>query len=228
MAKKIYESATIELVDGTQLYITPLKLKYLRDFMDVFEEIRTAETENDAMYNLSRCVAVAMRQYCPTIVTAEDVEDNVDLQTMYKILDIAGGIKMQKKEEPESGVKEQAKSSKGAWEDLDLVALESEVFLLGIWRDYEELETSLSMPELMATLNTKRDLDYNDKKFLAAIQGVDLDKQSGNQNAWEEMKARVFSGGGTGDPNDVVALQGANAQKAGFGIGMGLSYQKID
>jgi translation initiation factor 1 (eIF-1/SUI1) len=80
----------------------------------------------------------------------------------------------------------------------------------------------------MATLNTKRDLEYNDKKFLAAIQGVDLDKQSGNQNAWEEMKARVFSNGGTADPNDVVALQGANAQKAGFGIGMGLSYQKID
>ena len=59
---------------------------------------------------------------------------------------------------------------------------------------------------------------------MAAIQGVDLDKQSGNQNAWEEMKARVFSGKSKANPNDVTALQGYNAQKAGFGIGMGLSY----
>jgi hypothetical protein len=226
VAKKIYESATINLVDGTELFITPLKLKYLRDFMDVFEEIRLANSEGDAMYKLSKCVAVAMRQYYPQIKTAEDVEDNVDLQTVYKVMDIAGGIKMRQQES--ENVKDQAKNAKGSWEDLDLVALESEVFLLGIWKDYADLEESLSMPELMATLNTKRDLEYNDKKFLAAIQGVDLDKQSGNQNAWEEMKARVFSNGGTADPNDVVALQGANAQKAGFGIGMGLSYQKID
>jgi hypothetical protein len=226
VAKKIYESATINLVDGTELFITPLKLKYLRDFMDVFEEIRVANSEGDAMYKLSKCVAVAMRQYYPQIKTAEDVEDSVDLQTVYKIMDIAGGIKMRQQES--ENVKDQANNAKGSWEDLDLVALESEVFLLGIWKDYADLEESLSMPELMATLNTKRDLEYNDKKFLAAIQGVDLDKQSGNQNAWEEMKARVFSNGGTADPNDVVALQGANAQKAGFGIGMGLSYQKID
>jgi hypothetical protein len=59
------------------------------------------------------------------------------------------------------------------------------------------------------------------------MQGVDLDKQSGKQNAWEEMKARVFSGGKASNANDVVALQGANAQKAGFGIGMGLSYEKL-
>jgi hypothetical protein len=30
------------------------------------------------------------------------------------------------------------------------------------------------------------------------------------------------------DSKDIVALQGINAQKAGFGIGMGLEYEKID
>ena len=38
------------------------------------------------------------------------------------------------------------------------------------------------------------------------------------------MKARVFSGGKATDSNDVLALQGVTAQKAGFGIGMGLDY----
>jgi hypothetical protein len=42
------------------------------------------------------------------------------------------------------------------------------------------------------------------------------------------MKARVFSGGQAADSKDIVALQGVNAQKAGFGIGMGLDYEKID
>jgi hypothetical protein len=39
------------------------------------------------------------------------------------------------------------------------------------------------------------------------------------------MKARVFSGGATSDSNDVLALQGVNAEKAGFGIGFGLDYE---
>jgi hypothetical protein len=41
------------------------------------------------------------------------------------------------------------------------------------------------------------------------------------------MKARVFSGGKAKDGNDVLALQGVNAQKAGFGIGMGLGYEDL-
>lgn len=225
MATKIYESAIISLVDGTEIYITPLKIRYLREFMDAFEELKVVD-EQDSMSKLANCVRVAMKQYYPKIKTVDDVEDSLDLGTMYKILDIAAGIKLN--EESEESVKKQANSSEGSWEKLDLAALESEVFLIGIWKDYAELELSLSMPELTSTLTTKRELDYNEKKFFAAIQGVDLDKQSGKQNAWEEMKARVFSKGGTQDPNDVIALQGANAQKAGFGIGMGLSYTKID
>ncbi len=42
------------------------------------------------------------------------------------------------------------------------------------------------------------------------------------------MKARVFSGGAAANAKDIVALQGISAQKAGFGIGMGLDYEKID
>jgi len=141
-------------------------------------------------------------------------------------LDIAAGIKIDKDSQEE--VKEQATSSGASWDDLDLVKLESEVFLLGIWKDYEELETSMSMPELTATLNIKRELDYSEKKFLAAIQGVDLDKNTNKSNAWEDMKARVFSRGKAKDSNDIVALQGVNAQRAGFGIGMGLDYEEIN
>lgn len=86
------------------------------------------------------------------------------------------------------------------------------------------------MPELTTTLIAKREQDHESKKFFAAIQGIDLDAQGdGNrgQKEWEDLKARVFSKGQTGDSNDITSLQGANAQKAGFGIGMGIDYQVV-
>jgi hypothetical protein len=229
MATKVYTTDNVYLFNGTELEISPLKIKYLREFMVAFNNIKNAKNDDEAIGTLVECVRVCMKQYYPDISkTVEDVEDNVDMPTIYKILDISAGIKINKKsEEP---VKNQAEKSGETWDTLDLAKLESEVFLLGIWKDYDELERSLSMSELMITLEAVRDLDYSEKKFLAAMQGVDLDAESGKdrgQKEWEDMKARVFSGGQTGDSNDVLSLQGVNAQKAGFGIGMGLDYENL-
>jgi hypothetical protein len=227
MATKIYETKRIKLVDGTTITASPLKLKYLREFLSMFEFVKECKNDNEAIEYLTYCALIAMQQYYPQISTVKEVEDSLDLPTIYEVLDIAAGIKINKKNTKDT-VKDQAVDSGSTWEKFDLAKLEAEVFLLGMWKDYEELEASISMPELTATLEARRELDYQEKKFMAAMQGVDLDKQSGKQNAWEEMKARVFSGGKTGDANDVVALQGVNAQKAGFGIGMGLSYEKLN
>jgi len=229
MATTIYNSQIIHLFDGTELEIIPLKIKYLREFMDVFENIKETKNDDEAIAVLVECVRVCMKQYYPQISnTIEQVEDNIDMPTIYKILDTSAGIRINKKSQ--DPVKDQAIDSGQTWESLDLAKLESEVFLLGIWKDYQELEKSLSMPELIATLEVSRELDYTEKKFLAAIQGVDLDGQTNKnkgQKEWEDMKARVFSGGKTGDSNDIVALQGFAAQKAGFGIGHGLDYEDL-
>jgi hypothetical protein len=227
MATEIYKKGNIFLIDGIELEIIPLKIKYLREFMTAFAEMDNVKNDDDAIDVLTNCVRVCMKQYYPKISkTIEDIEDNINLPTIYEIVNFAAGIRINKKsDEP---VKEQAEKSGATWADLDLASLESEVFLLGIWKDYEELETNLSMPELMATLESKRELEYQEKKFLAAIQGVDLDKNSGRekgQKEWEDMKARVFSKGATSDSNDVLSLQGQNAKKVGFGIGMGLDYE---
>jgi hypothetical protein len=224
MPTRIYESATVKLMDGTSIYITPLKIKYLREFMDAFEFVKTAIDDDQAIFFLSECARIAMKQYYPSITTIAELEDNLDLNTVYKIIDIAAGIKIKN---PENQVKQQATESGTTWETLDLAKIESEAFLLGIWKDYEELESSMSMQELTATLESKREEDYAHKKFLAAMQGVDLDKGKSGGNKWEEMKARVFSGGKANGSNDILALQGVNAQKAGFGIGMGIGYEDL-
>ena len=226
MPTEIYKSTIVQLIDGTELYITPLKIKFLKIFLEEFDDVKNAKNDDEAIQALARCTVIAMRQYYPLIKTQEELEDNIDMPTIYKILDYSAGIKInEKSEEP---VKQQATDSGSTWDELDLAELEAEVFLLGIWKDYDELESSMSMPEIIATLKVKRDLDYGQKKFLAAMQGVDLDKTSNKSNAWEDMKARVFSRGKATDSNDVLALQGINAQQAGFGIGMGLDYEVVN
>ncbi len=99
-----------------------------------------------------------------------------------------------------------------------------------MWKDYQELEDSLSMPELIVTLEAKRKSDHEQRKFMAAIQGINLDEASGEtkgQKEWEDLKARVFSGGQSSDSGDILSLQGQNAVKAGFGIGAGLEYTDL-
>ena len=223
MATKVYDTKKISLIDDSVIIAAPLKIKYLREFLETFETIKEAKTDDESIAVLAQCALVTMQQYLPSIKTIEELEDSIDLPTIYEIIDIAAGIKINEKSE--ETVKDQAVESGSTWETLDLAKLEAEVFLLGIWKDYDDLESSLSMQELTATLQIKRELDYSDKKFSASIQGVDLDKNSGSGNEWEDLKAKVFSKGATGNGNDILALQGVNAERAGFGIGMGLDYE---
>ena len=233
MPTKIYDIEEIELVDGTIIELSPLKIKYLRQFMETFNKINSNLSDEESIGMLSDCARIAMKQYYPAIKTIEDLEDAVDLPTIYKILDVCAGIKVGKKENSNEAAPQTAKSAtSNSWESLDLIKLESEIFLLGIWKNYDELESNISMPELMAILESRRELDYIEKKFFAAMQGVDLDEASGKkeEDPWEAMKARVaaqVSGIGNGDPNDITSLQGQKAQQYGFGIGMGLEYEVV-
>ena len=229
MATSIYKTKNIYLFDGTEIQIMPLKIKYLREFMDVFNKIKYAQNDDESMMVLLECARIAMKQYYPQISkNLEDLEDNIDLPTVHEILEVAANIKIG--EDSEESIKTQAQSSEAGptWEDFDLAKLESEVFLLGIWKDYSELESSISLSELLSIIASKRELDYQEKKFFASIQGIDLEGGSEpekGQKEWEDLKARVFSGGATNDSNDILALQGQNAQRVGFGIGMGLDYE---
>jgi hypothetical protein len=225
MATKIYETCEIELLDGHKLTVSPLKIKFLREFMVEFENVKMARDDEEAIERLAVCVAVCMKQFRPEISTKELVEDVCDMSMIYKIIEFAASIKLN--EESEEPVKEQAEKG-SSWSEFDLASIEGELFLIGNWKDYEELESSLSLPEVTLTLSSKRDLDYKEKKFFAAIQGVDLDAQNGEPDAWEKLKTKVFSKGATTDPRDVLALQGVAADMAGFGIGQGLSYEKWD
>jgi hypothetical protein len=233
MPTEVYKTGYVKTIDGLEIEIIPIKIKYLKQLMVAFDSVQESESEEETIEVLAECCRIAMKQYCPKLSkNISDIEDNFDLDSIYNILKYSAGIDIKKNSD--EAVVEQAKKedNEASWNSLDLAKLESEVFLLGIWKNFDELESSISIEELMQILSITRDLDYEEKKFSAALQGIDLDSQSGKNNGevkgqqeWENMKARVFSRGATEDANDVLSLQGPKAKKAGFGIGMGLGYE---
>jgi len=225
MPTEVYSTHFVYTIDGEELEIIPLKIKYLKEFMSRFQYLRDKDDDIEALEILADCVRITMKQYKPEWSKSVDsVDDNFDISAIYQILEYSVGIKMKNEEE----AIERASEGGDAWEDLDLAELESEAFLLGIWKNYDELESSISMQELTIILNTKRETSYDEKKFFAALKGVDLDNQNGRgQKEWEDLKARVASNGATSDSKDILALQGKNAEAAGFGIGLGLEYESV-
>jgi hypothetical protein len=233
MPTEVYKTGYVTTIDGLEIEIIPIKIKYLKQLMVEFNNVHNSTSEEETISILAECCRIAMKQYAPEFSKdVADIEDNFDLDSIYEILKYSAGIDIKKNSDEE--VVEQAKKedNDANWNNLDLAKLESEVFLLGIWKNFDELESSISIEELMQILSITRDLDYEEKKFSAALQGIDLDSQSGKsdekvrgQQEWENMKARVFSRGATEDANDVLSLQGPKAKKAGFGIGMGLGYE---
>jgi hypothetical protein len=96
MATTVYEVQELQLIDGTTITVRPLKISLLRDFLKKFESIAEVSTDNNkSMDVLMQCVQIAMKQYKPEL--AEDIkniEDNIDLPTVYAIVEAASGIKM--------------------------------------------------------------------------------------------------------------------------------------
>jgi hypothetical protein len=95
------------------------------------------------------------------------------------------------------------------------------------------------MAELVSILEAMRERDYTDKKFAAAMQGVDLDKETGRKNkpqqtqqkkvsTFEDMQARVVSGGLAQDANDILSLQGQYGARKGFQMGKDMGYARFN
>jgi len=99
-----------------------------------------------------------------------------------------------------------------------------EVFLLGNWKNYEELEESLSMPELIQTFKSMQKTEEEKRKFLAMLQGINLEEDKKEGPTFEDVRRKALGINASGD--DVLSLQGPFAKESGFGIGAGLGYSK--
>jgi hypothetical protein len=82
------------------------------------------------------------------------------------------------------------------------------------------------MPELIQTLKSIQKLESDKRRFLASIQGVNLENDGEEKEgpSFEDVQRRAM--GITASGNDIVSLQGQFAAQAGFGIGAGLGYER--
>jgi hypothetical protein len=94
MAEKPSNIKKLTLVDGTEITARPLKLSLLRPFMVKFAELAAVTDDNDkSMDILLDCVQIAMKQYKPELSESkEQLEELLDLPTVYEIVDAASGI----------------------------------------------------------------------------------------------------------------------------------------
>ena len=80
------------------------------------------------------------------------------------------------------------------------------------------------MPELIQTFKSMQKTEDEKRKFLAMLQGVDLNEDKKEGPTFEDIQRKAMGIETSGD--DIVSLQGAFAAEAGFGIGAGLGYAK--
>lgn len=94
MATKIYTVETIELQDGTEVTIKPLTIKRLRRFMEIVKDFDNIEEEAESVDLMVKACAIALEVANPKLAADTDrLEDALDIPTMWRILEVAGGVR---------------------------------------------------------------------------------------------------------------------------------------
>lgn len=120
MATTVYTVEEVELQDGSTVTLKPLSIKGLRKFMARMEEFSNVENNDEGMDILLDCAAISLMKDRPEVWDkykdrgvrkvkegktqkevplekggySEDAEDLFDMPTVYRILDVCGGVKL--------------------------------------------------------------------------------------------------------------------------------------
>lgn len=67
--------------------------------------------------------------------------------------------------------------------------------MIGQWKNFDELELNLSLPELEFILDAHREQQQNQNRFLAALKGIDLDAGAAQsaQDRFDDIVAEVYA-----------------------------------
>lgn len=113
MANKVYTEEDIVLQDGTEVTLRPLAIGPLRKFLDAFDEFSKATSTGDGFNVYINCSGIALSKTFKDDFDAlwateagkkkgevlsaeykEHLEGILDLDTIFKILDVCGGIQL--------------------------------------------------------------------------------------------------------------------------------------
>ena len=97
MPTTVYDIEEIELSDGSSLVIRPLTIKHLKKFLDVIKKADDpkVDTEDQVMEVFIEAAMVCLEQLKPELSKDRDAfEEIIEIPTMMKILEVAGGLKL--------------------------------------------------------------------------------------------------------------------------------------
>lgn len=61
----------------------------------------------------------------------------------------------------------------------------------GAWKNFEEIEEELSLPELLQILESYREIEHNRFRAMAALKGIDLDAEQNAEADFERVKRQA-------------------------------------
>lgn len=95
MATTVYTVEEIELQDGKTYGFKPLNIKLLRRFMAKFTALEPVETEDESIDQMLDLVAICVESVDKDLAGDRDaLEEALDNPTMFKIIEICAGIKL--------------------------------------------------------------------------------------------------------------------------------------
>jgi hypothetical protein len=113
MATQVYKQSEIVLQDGTEVTLKPSPIGRLRRFMKAWQEFAEAKDDDDGFNVFINCAGIALEENFKGKFDSlkadkeaqekgevldseykEYLEDTLDLETIYMVLDVCGGIKL--------------------------------------------------------------------------------------------------------------------------------------
>lgn len=111
MANKVYNEETLTLQDDTEVTVRPLPIGRLRRFMEAWEKFGEIKSDQDGFNVFINCAGIAIEHEfkgkfdslkAPASAEGEWLseeykdycEEVLDLDTIYKIIEVAGGLKL--------------------------------------------------------------------------------------------------------------------------------------
>lgn len=113
MATRVYDEVDITLQDGKEVTLRPLPIGPLRRFMEAWNKFVEVKDEDEGMDVFINCAGIALEKHFKgefdslkaseterkkgaflSVEYKEYLEETLDLDTIYKILDVCGGLKL--------------------------------------------------------------------------------------------------------------------------------------
>lgn len=98
MAKQVYTTEDIEFLDGTEVTLKPLPVLKLRKFMTELDRLDDVTNYDENLTVLIDLTKICINHYDSVkekvASNAEWYEETMDVQSMFKVIEICGGVKL--------------------------------------------------------------------------------------------------------------------------------------